>query len=222
MSSKGWNTDDSSDPVVLPEWAVQKARTSLQLGMKVPEVEQQLIAGGLDRAVAAALVIKVRDGSLSLGEGGSQGISFVPTKGWDTSDPTDLTALPAWAVEKARASLRVGVSVPEVEQRLVAGGLSSEAAEAAVNRVLEAHVRAEVVPQEQERRLQPLHRILSAVLGVCLLFAYLFSGSLLPLKVGAFVVLPVGCIWFGRGLIRSMGWFVLAFSAGYVVMLYLL
>jgi len=143
------------------------------------------------------------------------------TKGWDTSDPTDPTALPEWAVEKARASLRLGMKVPDVEKRLVAFGLSPAAAQAVVNRLLERDVRAETAPEEQERQVKPLHRILSAVVAACLVLAYLFSGSYLPLKL-AFVVVPLVCIWFGRDLIRWLGWLVLALSCGYVLMLMLI
>ena len=61
----------------------------------------------------------------------------------------DDSMLPAWAVAKAHASLKIGLSVPEIEQRLVAQGLSPLTAAAVVNSILESRLRETLAPREQ-------------------------------------------------------------------------
>jgi hypothetical protein len=215
MASQGWHTGGPSDPAALPEWAVQKARTSLQLGMKAPEIEQQLITGGLDPAAAAALVLKVRDHDLSLGPIGSQGKS-APSKGWDTSDPTDPVPLPEWAVEKARASLRLGMKVPDVEQRLVAFGLSPVAAKDVVTRVLACHVRAEAAPLEHLTPTQPIEQLLAVVVAaVCILLGLAYGGMPSAFLAGVFTVFPLWRICLATGWTRWVGWFILVANCLY-------
>ena len=138
-------------------------------------------------------------------------------KGWDTSDPSDPAALPEWAVAKARASLVLGMSVPEVEQRLVAAGLSPPAAEAVVTRLLSRDVRAEVMLPVHERRRRIIHVVLSLVMAI--LFVFLVGsphGGRIPsnLVSGRTNAIGLGlmCIWFGKGFIRLMGWLLLILS----------
>src|SRR4051812_9039278 len=52
------------------------------------------------------------------------------------------SSLPDWAVAQANAALKIGVSVPEIEQGLVAQGLAPSTASAVVNAVLEGRLRA--------------------------------------------------------------------------------
>lgn len=47
-----------------PHWAVERARAALNLGMKVPEVEQLLVKGGLEQEVASAIVMSVIEGKV--------------------------------------------------------------------------------------------------------------------------------------------------------------
>ena len=130
-------------------------------------------------------------------------------KGWDTSDPTDPAALPEWAVEKARASLRLGISLPDVEKRLIAGGLSPATAEAVVNRVLGGHVRATTPPPAQEST-QTFEMLLAGGLSVlCILFGYLHNGAFSACFAALWVVGPFYRIWLGRDWTRVAGWLVL-------------
>jgi hypothetical protein len=45
-----------------PSWAVERARAALKTGMKAPEVEQHLIAKGLDPATANQVVMSILEG----------------------------------------------------------------------------------------------------------------------------------------------------------------
>src|SRR5205823_2465715 len=60
----------------------------------------------------------------------------------DVTRPPGAPPGPDWPAERARAALKVGLSVPDVERQLVAKGLSPEAAAAVVRGVLEERVRA--------------------------------------------------------------------------------
>jgi hypothetical protein len=104
----------------------------------------------------------------------------MPTKGWDTSDPTDPAPLPELAVEKARASPGA--------------------------------------PQENEWWLRPLHMILSSIVALFNFVGYLLIGGAPALfTIGAFVLVPLTCIWLGKGLIRELGWLGLILGFGYLL-----
>jgi hypothetical protein len=120
------------------------------------------------------------------------------------SNPTESLSLPDWAFEHARASLRIGLKVPEIEQRLVAHGLSSEAATSIVTKALEDRIREENEPKERARRRLRLHRILSAALvGACIIIIAFRTGEVGPpiYALGRFLF-PLACIWFGD----ELGW----------------
>jgi hypothetical protein len=137
-------------------------------------------------------------------------------KGWDTCGPSDPVALPEWAVAKARAALRVGMKVPEIEQRLVAGGLSPAAAEAVVTRILSRDVRAETMLEVNLRRRRLIHVILSLLVAIFFVF---FVGSPHGGTIPASMAVKTSAIgtgllliWFGKGFLRLMGWILLILS----------
>jgi hypothetical protein len=129
------------------------------------------------------------------------------------SCPFDSPPLPDWALEHARASLKLGQSVPEIEQRLVGRGLSPAAAAAVVEKVLEERVRERLEPLQRDEQRIRLHRILSAVVGcACLVFAYLFGGGWSAGKTATSILLPLAFVWFGDEMasywsrFSSVGW----------------
>lgn len=145
----------------------------------------------------------------------------------------DTPPLPDWAVEHARAALGLGLSVPEVEQRLVARGLPPVTAAAVVTSILETRVRRRFESLEQGEQRQRLHRLLSGFVGcVCLLLAYYFGGGMSAGKTLLWVLLPLACIWFpeevagytgsaSAALLRWCGWLVLLVIGGYRILLIL-
>jgi hypothetical protein len=142
-------------------------------------------------------------------------------------DISDSPVLPDWAVAQARASLKIGLAVPEIEQRLVAKGLSPATATAVVTSILEERVRERAAPSRRAEQWQPVHRILSMVVGVaCLLLAYWFGGGVSAAEMLLVVLPALACIWFpeviarsaapGRAAIaRGVGWLLLLLLGGY-------
>jgi hypothetical protein len=134
---------------------------------------------------------------------------------------------PDWAIEHAAVSLRVGQSVPEIEQRLVARGLTPADAAAAVSRALEGGVRDAVEPLATAERRQRVHRILAAAVGcACLLLAYQFNGGYSAGKTLLWTLMPLACISFPDAmggaadplrviLLRWCGWLALLAICGY-------
>lgn len=150
------------------------------------------------------------------------------------NDPSDSQPPPDWAVEQVRASLRLGLSVPEIEQRLVAQGLTAAAAAAVVSGVLEEGLRDRFEPIEEEDRSLRVHRALSGLIaGACLLLAYWFGGSMSAGKTLFFGILPpLGCIWFSGAMtgdadstraafLRGCGWLLLLAILGFRIVLLL-
>jgi hypothetical protein len=120
--------------------------------------------------------------------------------------PSHSLPLPDWAIEHARAALRIGRSAPDIEQLLVARGLAPEAAASVVNRVLEDHVREAVEPQERAQRRLWIHRILSAIIALMYIIpAFWLGGVESALKVLAGLLLPLACIWFGDQMGSATG-----------------
>jgi hypothetical protein len=146
----------------------------------------------------------------------------------------NLSTLPEWAIEHTAASLRVGLPVPDIEQRLVARGLAPAVAAAVVNRVLEGRVARQSEEMGGGERGEFLHRALSsAVGGVCLVLAYWFGGGLSVGRTVLWLALPLACIWFPKAIarpadpyrtaiLRWVGWAVLALIGGYRVVLLLM
>jgi hypothetical protein len=128
------------------------------------------------------------------------------------SQPNDPPPLIDWAVEHARASLRVGVSVPEIESRLVARGLDPMIAEAAVTHALSDRIRERAEPEESVLTLRILWIGAFAIGCVCVALAFRTGGATSAAWVFLFVLLIVVCLWFGqwiglRGniLVRALG-----------------
>jgi hypothetical protein len=145
------------------------------------------------------------------------------------SPPGDST-LPDWALAQASAALKIGMSVPDVEQRLVAKGLSPSTASAVVTAVLEGRLRASQEVSGHNERAVTAHRAASAVaVCICLALAYAFGGGLSVVVTALALLTPVACIWWAEALtsafppaVRWTAWVVLLFIAGYRVLLLLL
>jgi hypothetical protein len=121
--------------------------------------------------------------------------------------------------------MRLGLSVPEIEQRLVARGLTTAAATAAVTSALEERARGPLELPEESEPGRWIHRLLSvAAACVCLALAYQYGGSFSLGKTLIWVAAPLGCVWFsevfgGSAILRWCGWFVLLLIGGYRVVL---
>jgi hypothetical protein len=132
------------------------------------------------------------------------------------ASPGDST-LPDWALDHARAALRLGLSVPEVEQRLVAKGLAPSTATAVVNAILEGHLQATSEPSGSSEDAATAHRAASAVVAcMCLGLAYAFGGGESVGRTVLWLLLPVACIWWAEvfeanspTLVRWTAWAVL-------------
>jgi hypothetical protein len=144
----------------------------------------------------------------------------------------DESAIPEWAVAKASAALKVGMSVPDIERMLVAKGLSPKAATAVLNFVLEGRVQEQApvsaaLPEPSEGELR-LHRIASAVVAcLCLVLAYPYGGGYSVGRTMLVLLLPVACIWWTElmesttppAIVRWAAWVVLLLIVGYRFML---
>ena len=140
--------------------------------------------------------------------------------------PAEALAFSDWAVESADAWLRVGRTVPEIEQRLVERGLPPEVAAAAVTRALERQLRRQHEPFGEGEVGERWHRILSAAAGcLCLLIAYWYGGGRSAGYTLIWIVWPLAGIWFPEAITRSsdpertaaarwVGWLVLLFLGG--------
>jgi hypothetical protein len=117
----------------------------------------------------------------------------------DVTRPPGAPAGQDWPVERARAALKTGMSVPEIERQLVGFGLSPEAATAVVNDVLQERLRTTDGAAEPSGVELILHRALSAVFGAAtILIALVSDGVGIACGVGLFLVVPLAWIWFGR------------------------
>jgi hypothetical protein len=86
-------------------------------------------------------------------------------------------APPASAVEEAAALLRLGLSGSEIEQRLVARGVASANASAAVTSALAERARGPLELPEESESGRWVHRLLSALaVAVCIALAYWYGG----------------------------------------------
>jgi hypothetical protein len=138
------------------------------------------------------------------------------------------------AVEYAKAALRMGLTVPEIEQRLVDRGMGPAVASATFTMILGERVHEESESLEREERRQRLHVVLSvATACVCLVLAFLYGGGLSAAKTLLRMLLPLACIWFPGVISRSAdrvavpfirggAWFLLLAILGYRVVLLLM
>jgi hypothetical protein len=114
------------------------------------------------------------------------------------SKPNDPPPVIDWAIEHARASLRVGLSVPEIERRLVARGLDPMIAEAAVTHALADRVRenTDVFDSLISRNTQ---RIAAITIGCgCVLLAFCTGGVASAASVLLFVAPILVLVWFAQ------------------------
>jgi hypothetical protein len=141
--------------------------------------------------------------------------------------PSDSGPVPDWAIQHARTALRMDISAPDIQQRLIERGLTPATAAAAVKLVLEDLVRRQSEARQRAERRLRLHRILSGVVAcACLVLAFEFNGILSVAWTVSYMVLPLGFIWsggkvpirFGRFeltppvtvlMIRLVGWLAL-------------
>ena len=146
----------------------------------------------------------------------------------------DSADLPDWAVEHARTALKIGMAVPEVEERLVAKGLSPTDANAIVTSVLKERLREDGPPLQEDEPWQPVPLVLSvAAGGTCLFLAYWFGGGLSAAKTLLGVMPALACIWFPEltnrsanperaAATRAFGWLILFLVAAYRIYLLLI
>jgi hypothetical protein len=113
------------------------------------------------------------------------------------SKPNDPPPVIDWAIEHARASLRVGVSVPEIERRLIARGLDPMIAEAAVTHALADRIRE---PNESEIWQKIYWAIVIVVSTSSILFAFCVRGLVAAAVTLILVILLVFCAWFTQRL----------------------
>jgi hypothetical protein len=143
------------------------------------------------------------------------------------SKPNEPPPVIDWAIEHARASLRVGVSVPEIERRLVARGLDPMIAEAAVTHALADRVR-EKTESYESLILRKTLRIAAIVIGGGGVLLALCTGGVISAVWFLLFVLPIlACSWFaerigvrGNVLIRLLGLLILLLLLIYRQMLF--
>lgn len=146
-------------------------------------------------------------------------------------DHADNASCPDWAADYVRVCLQVGMSVPDIQLRLVTRGMSAATAAAVVDQVLESRGRERLQEHDAGEWGELLHRVLSAVLGIiCLWLAYRFGSGLSAGRTLIGVLGPVACIWFpeamggrhGEVAVRWFGWLALVAILGYRVALLLM
>jgi hypothetical protein len=141
--------------------------------------------------------------------------------------------LQEWAEIHVRASLSMGHELPEIQRRLVARGLTPEAAASVMASVLGTQVRGHTESIEAADRRRRMHRLLSAVVAVAsVLLAYFYGGGWSVYLTLRLIVLPLICIWFadeiadtakipGGGILRAFAWIPLIAVCAYRIVLVL-
>jgi hypothetical protein len=85
---------------------------------------------------------------------------------------------PDWAVEHARAALKIGMKVPEVEKLLVAKGLPPAQANEVVMTIIEGRVGQAAAAVQSKERSSSVQLALSVIVAaVCIALAYCFGGD---------------------------------------------
>jgi hypothetical protein len=136
----------------------------------------------------------------------------------------DLITKPGWELERARALLRTGARMPQIEHHLLAKGLSPEAATAAAEWAFEDRIREQMAPLSRADRATCRHRIMASAAGGALVaFVYWFSNADLAMRLAMGLPFCLGWIWFGHyadwprnrgnvhapsGMLRWAGWFL--------------
>jgi hypothetical protein len=144
------------------------------------------------------------------------------------SNPPESLSVPDGAIEYARAALKLGISVPEIEKRLVEKGLTPALATAVVNGLLTAQTKERFEPLPDSEGGDLIHRLMSIIVtGVCLILAYKYNEGLSVGLTLIWILGPLACIWFPDHLtthppegLRALGWLILILIGVYrVVML---
>jgi hypothetical protein len=139
-----------------------------------------------------------------------------------------LIARPGWEYERATALLRIGATMPQIEQHLVAKGLSPEAAAVVAERVLEDRVRLQADPLRRAKQWALIHVLLSLAAAFAVIgFALWFFGGRVALRIALAMPVYLSFIWFPEwldwldwptnrfdrrtptGMIRWAGWLLL-------------
>ena len=152
----------------------------------------------------------------------------LPQVGLPLNAPSHPKLPPDGITAQAGALPPTGGGEPASVQRLIAQGLSPEAAAEVVEKILEERIRQQAQSLARDERRTRLHRLVSGlVAGAYVLLAYCFYGTLPACHTGIAVLLPVACIWFSEEmgrfasrysltgtlpgvLIRWCGWLLLA------------
>ena len=128
---------------------------------------------------------------------------------------------------EADAALKLGLTAPQIEQRLVAKGLSPSMASAVVMGVLEGRLRA-AEPSAGSEKSRTAHGIASILVGLlCLMLAYGFGGGLSVAKTFLGMMLPLATIWWPEvmdsylppAILRWVAWLALLTIVVYRVVL---
>jgi hypothetical protein len=136
--------------------------------------------------------------------------------------PSQATAYPDWAIQKAVAALNTGMKVPDIESLLVARGLDRTTANSLVMGILEGRVRSQLDAVEAEEKRQPVQLILAGMFAaLCLVVVYWKGGSaptawtlvcLLPGLAG--IYLPEMMAWHWGSASRAAAWLWLLVFGG--------
>jgi hypothetical protein len=111
------------------------------------------------------------------------------------SDPSK-TPPPDWAVQYGRGAVRIGMSVPEIEQHLVSKGLSPEAAKNLVLDIVTENLRQEAPKTGSDEFNKPVRLLPSLVMGAaCFGLAYWFWGERSAAIASVWVVPALLSIW---------------------------
>jgi hypothetical protein len=152
----------------------------------------------------------------------------MPTEPEDLRDGLiDLIAKPGWELERAEALLRTGATMLQIEQHLVAKGLSPEGARAAAEWALEDRVREPFNCLAKAKRSREVDLILFAV-AACLVagLAGWFFGAGAASRMATAMLVLLGAIWIGQsGALLGRAdtlqiWIVRIHWTGWIMFLY--
>jgi hypothetical protein len=124
----------------------------------------------------------------------------LPTEPVDWGDGLiDLVAKPGWELERAKALLRTGATMPQIEQHLVAKGLSAEVARAAAEWAVEERVREPFDLLARAKRACRVDQILfTATACVIVGLAGWFFGTGAASRMAIKMLVFLAFIWFGQ------------------------
>jgi hypothetical protein len=138
---------------------------------------------------------------------------------------------PEWAHEFARGALVSGLKVPEIEQHLVARGLTPDEANSLVMGILAGNVQQRTRALARSERAKPIRLFVSAAIGgACMLLAYGFGGGPSVGRSLIWLVPVLGGIWlpeltdtedsdWGQRSVVT-GWLLLVLYFGYRIFLW--